>query len=73
MSWECMDGEGKIVEFLGRINYSVYNWLMLKSVYYNDLGGCDVWGPVNEDIDIEPADDKFTAMTFTKPNNDTKH
>ena len=31
--------------------YSVYNWLMLKSVAYNDRSDCGVWGPCERDDD----------------------
>ncbi len=66
MSWGWMDGESRVIEWIAGINYNIYNWLMLKSVYFNDKGGCDVWRDYNEDLELDEEDDKFTPIIFTK-------
>jgi len=67
MQWDWMNSESPFIEWLCDINYNIYNWLMLKSVYFNDRGGCDVWLPGN-DVDDDDDDDNFTPITFTKEN-----
>lgn len=49
MSWGWLDGEGKIVEFIGTVNYSIYNWLMIKSSNIDDEGLYGVWGTCEEE------------------------
>jgi len=77
MSWGWMDGDYWIESWIASVDYRIYNWLMLKSVYFNDLGGCDIWGDYpTEDCDTicDPCendeDDKFTCITFTKEEKD---
>lgn len=65
MDWAQEDGSK--TEWTCSIVYCVYNWLMLRSVYFNDLGGCDVWGDYESDDDpYEDEDGNFTPMSFTK-------
>ena len=68
MQWDWMNTESPFIEWLCGINYNIYNWLMLKSVYFNDEGGCDVWLPHNEDD--EEYEDSFEPMVFKKDIND---
>ena len=66
MQWDWMNTEGPFIEWLCGINYQIYNWLMLKSVYFNDEGGCDVWIENNDDDDDDDHEDRFEPMIFTK-------
>ena len=43
MSWGWFDADNWIDSKTASINYSIYNWLMLKSVDFNDKSDCDVW------------------------------
>ena len=66
-SWANSDEDNKFIEWLVHINYSTYNWLMLKSCDYNDAGGHDLWGPVEYDeMDDNDEEDAFTPVVFTK-------
>ena len=51
MDWAQEDGP-KTEWFAGQI-YNVYNWLMLKSVSYNDKSDCGVWMPHEDEPDEE--------------------
>ena len=70
MQWDWMNADSAIVEWIAGINYNIYNWLMLRSVDFNDKGGCDVWvsrvGDDAEDDEIDEDDDNFTPITFKK-------
>jgi len=70
MSWGWLDGDNWIDSKTGSIIYSTYNYLMLKSCYFNDKSDCDVWRDAvpGEDEDDED-DDKFTPITFKKDEN----
>lgn len=43
LNWNWANNESKTTEFLVHINYSLYNYLMLKSCNFNDEVGGDVW------------------------------
>jgi len=62
MDWAQEDGPYR--EWIAGKISSVYNYLMLKSVDFNDAGDHDVWGPCESDD--EDAEDAFTPMVFTK-------
>ena len=49
LNWDWMNSEAPTIVWLASANYNVYNWLMLKSVYYDDIGDLDIWTPVDED------------------------
>ena len=67
MSWGWLDKETPIREFIGTWNYRLYNYLMLKSVDFNDAGGHDVWRPCEwDDDDDDDVEDAFTPLVFTK-------
>ena len=72
MQWDWMNTDSLFIERLCGVNYQIYNWLMLKSVYFNDEGGCDVWIENNDaDDDLDEDEDRFEPMIFQKsPEND---
>ena len=43
MNWAQEDGS-RAEYWTGKV-YNVYNWLMLKSVDFNDKSDCNIWGP----------------------------
>lgn len=56
MDWAQEDT--KRAEYWAGKVYNVYNYLMLKSVDYNDKSDCGVWGPCDEsDYDDEDDED----------------
>ena len=64
--WANSDEDNKFVEWLVHINYSTYNWLMLKSCDFNDKSDCDVWRDyVDPEFDDED-DEEFTPITLKK-------
>jgi hypothetical protein len=52
MSWGWMDSDSPPIVWIGSYNYNIYNWLMLKSVNFNDKSDCGIWG-ANEDDDSD--------------------
>ena len=66
LQWDWLHEEDPVSECLAGCVYSVYNWLMLKSVYFNDLGDCGVWRDYNEHLDLDPEDDKFEHQIYSK-------
>lgn len=46
--WANKEALSGTAEWIAHVNYSVYNWLMLKSVYFNDKGGLDIWSTNHE-------------------------
>jgi hypothetical protein len=61
LQWDWLNEENAFAEFVATCIYNVYNTLMLKSVYYNDLGDCGVWT-----TDISSEDDDSHAIYSEK-------
>lgn len=47
--WANKEALSGTAEWLTHVNYSIYNWLMLRSVKHDDVYGAGVWGPCKED------------------------